>query len=43
MITQPARVNEKHELALVDLVAVTKKYISLIVMSSRIEVSKQHN
>ena len=43
MITQPARVHEKHELAVVDIVAVTKKYISLIVMSSHIEVSKQHN
>lgn len=43
MITQPARVHEKHELAVVDIVAVTKKNISLIVMSSHIEVSKQHN
>lgn len=43
MITQPARVHEKHELALVDIVALTKKNISLIVMSSRIEVFKQHN
>ena len=43
MITQRASVHEKHELALVDSCSNKKIYISFIVMSSHIEVSKQHN